>query len=129
MSPFRTFPLRFRITHHNIISIISDNKAQDNSRSNICPMQSLSLEIQPIKVVPYNYTDELTSTPNQSESCSAFFCRRVFPAFVTNKAGRRNFPFESVNNLNASAAFGSSFFPLTMTPSISKRNPKLAACR
>jgi hypothetical protein len=47
----------------------------------------------------------------------------TFPALVTNTVGIRNFPSESISLLNDSNAEGNTFFPRTITPSISNNNP------
>lgn len=65
-----------------------------------------------------------TLIPKSSESSSALDCLKVFPAFVTNTTGRRNFPDLSVNRRKASFAEGRIRFPRLMTPSMSNKNPK-----
>lgn len=65
-----------------------------------------------------------TLIPKSSESSSALDCLKVFPAFVTNTTGRRNFPDSSVNRRKASFAEGRIRFPRLMTPSMSNKNPK-----
>lgn len=71
-----------------------------------------------------------TSTSNQFDSCSAFDLHNPFPALVTKTVGIRNFfVFGSMSFLKHSGAKGSTRFPLTKTPSISKRSPKDGFCK
>lgn len=65
-----------------------------------------------------------TSISSQQDSCSAFSCLKAFPALVTNTVGIRNLPSESTSLLNDSNAEGNTFFPRTITPSISNNSPK-----
>ena len=62
--------------------------------------------------------------PKSWDKDLAFALRNELPALVTNKAGTWKLPCWSVNSWNASLAAGNSFFPLTITPSMSNRNPK-----
>ena len=66
----------------------------------------------------------LTLIPSHCESWRALLLRSELPAFVTNKAGTWKWPWRSVRRRKASRAEGKSFFPRTITPSMSKRNPK-----
>ena len=66
----------------------------------------------------------LTLIPSHCESWWALLLRSELPAFVTNKAGVWKLPWRSVRRRKASRAEGKSFFPRTITPSMSKRNPK-----
>lgn len=68
-----------------------------------------------------------TCTPRMSESSTALVAGSLLPAFVTNTVGTRKRPTRSVSRLIASRAAGSTCFPRTNTPSMSKRNPKFAA--
>ena len=69
----------------------------------------------------------VTSIPSQFESCSALLRLIRLPALVTNTVGTRNLPASSTSFLNALGAKGSTSLPRTMTPSMSKRKPKLTS--
>lgn len=70
----------------------------------------------------------LTSIPSHSDNCSALLLLSLLPALVTKTVGTRKFPLSSTSFLKALGANGRIFFPLTMTPSMSKRKPKLTSC-
>ena len=61
---------------------------------------------------------------NHSESCLALSCRSLLPALVTKTVGTLRCPVWSDNFWNASRAWGSTRFPLTTTPSMSRSRPK-----
>lgn len=68
---------------------------------------------------------ELTSTGSQLESWLALLCRRQLPALVTKTVGTQNLPVRSsMSRRKASAEWGSTLPPRTITPSISKKSPK-----
>ena len=68
----------------------------------------------------------VTGTFSQLESWSAFCCRSVFPAFVTNMEGiLHRAHLESYSSWKASGALGSTVRPLTITPSMSNIRPNV----
>ena len=68
----------------------------------------------------------VTGMPSQSESLSAFSCRRVLPALVTKMVGTLHLlSARSHSREKASGAVGRTVLPRTITPSMSNMIPKL----
>ena len=65
----------------------------------------------------------LTLIPSHCDNWWALLLRSELPALVTNRAGTWKLPLSSVKSSNASCAEGNSFFPRTITPSMSNRKP------